>query len=78
MSDGLKPIRWWHLDYWFHAYAADPAYGSPLHPLPPDPDDPVRVAVLKARRGCDHEDCLGPQVAANRGGCRMATWADVG
>ena len=35
--------------------------------------DPKRV-----NPGCGHEDCLGPKVAANRGGCRMGTWADVG
>lgn len=27
---------------------------------------------------CKQDDCLGPDVAANRGGCRMHTWADVG
>jgi len=23
-------------------------------------------------------ECIGPKVAANRGGCRMSTWSDVG
>jgi hypothetical protein len=29
---------------------------------------------------CDrgHQGCLGPEVAANQGGCRMGTWSDVG
>ena len=27
---------------------------------------------------CGHENCLGPETAANRGGCRMNTWGDVG
>jgi hypothetical protein len=27
---------------------------------------------------CKTEDCLGPHVAANQGGCRMHTWLDVG
>lgn len=31
---------------------------------------------VKCERG--HEDCLGPAIAANQGGCRMDTWADVG
>jgi hypothetical protein len=25
-----------------------------------------------------HKNCLGPNVAANQGGCRMQTWGDVG
>ena len=24
-----------------------------------------------------HEDCFGPHVPVNQGGCRMATWSDL-
>lgn len=46
--------------------------------------DGVRVLTRveeRADRGrCEqgHDDCLGPKVAANDGGCRMDTWGDVG
>jgi hypothetical protein len=39
-----------------------------------------RPPMLADAVRCEHNHplCLGPNVAANRGGCRMQTWADVG
>lgn len=41
----------------------------------PDIDKAPAATVCQ---NCKDEDCLGPHIAANRGGCRMQTWADVG
>lgn len=42
----------------------------------------LRAAHVRAARtrctSCQGRGCLGSDVAANRGGCRMQTWADVG
>lgn len=45
----------------------------------PDLDQPSYTDPPPVRcPRCGQYDCEGPTVAANRGGCRMDTWADVG
>ena len=71
-------LRWrTRLRYWWHRRRLGKVGRAVEDALAAE----VLASVLHGVKNpdCGHRGgCLGPRVAANRGGCRMQTWSDVG
>jgi hypothetical protein len=75
---GRKPLA--HLPRWRRRLLHLPGIRARLWPRPFRKQAYTDVRwqqLLRERCTSEHVGCLGPQVAANQGGCRMATWGDL-